>query len=552
MQSSVVDLTSRFMKRRAVTLSSIGILVALIMGLPFIVMTQAFVESEKYIHDYFDSPILGNWTYLEKPVFPVLLHEFQVPIGQNWSIVCPLLANNSYHVYIYGKWVDNSSTPKTDYDIYVYNYLGEMESYHTEAAGLPEHLGTTVDDAFFVPRHTGNYTFVIVNDPRESKGAQEATFMLIEDLECNAWQRHYVEGKDSNDTPVLGTSWAYEFVTESRRVEVFIKVPETLDMYEARLYLMYDPTAINKSILNEVPLAWELGLYGNRSSANNMVGGYNVESKEYRGVAYASCEFYGQGMFLNFTSPFSGKNLFHLVFIGEKGSGTIDFLVKTEFNNANLKPSIAPKKIYPTDNVTVSYMSNSSTLKNASLTYSIDSWTTTNTTNMEISNETCTGVIPGQVAGATVNYEVRAFDFLENMLTANGSYSVKYDSLLNWTRVPKTVAPNENFTVEGRFAPEIGGIPITVYLSAGNVTRERVCFTLENGTFKAELAPDTVGTWVIYAECDGSSSIRAGESPLMTIVVEEAVLAKYSYYIFGAVGAIIAIGMGLFVRKSRG
>jgi len=540
------------MKRRAVTLSSIGILVALIVGLPFIVMTQAFVESERYVHDYFDSPILGNWTYLEKPVFPVLLHEFQVPIGQNWSIVCPLLANNSYHVYIYGKWVDNSSTPKTDYDIYVYNYLGEMESYHTEAAGLPEHLGTTVDDAFFVPRHTGNYTFVIVNDPRESKGAQEATFMLIEDLECNAWQRHYVEGKDSNDTPVLGTSWAYEFVTESRRVEVFIKVPVTLDMYEARLYLMYDPTAINRSILNEVPLAWELGLYGNRSSANNMVGGYNLESKEYRGVAYASCEFYGQGMFLNFTSPFSGKNLYHLVFIGEKGSGTIDFLVKTEFNNANLKPSIAPKKIYPTDNVTVSYMSNSSTLKNATLTYSIDSWTTTNTTNMEISNETCTGVIPGQVAGATVNYEVRAFDFLENMLTANGSYSAKYDSLLNWTRVPKTVAPNENFTVEGRFAPEIGGIPITVYLSAGNVTREKVCFTLENGTFEAELAPDTVGTWVIYAECDGSSSIRAGESPLMTIVVEEAVLAKYSYYIFGAVGAIIAIGMGLFVRKSRG
>jgi len=171
---------------------------------------------------------------------------------------------------------------------------------------------------------------------------------------------------------------------------------------------------------------------------------------------------------------------------------------------------------------------------------------------MKIFNETCTAVIPGQVAGATVNYEVRAFDFLENMLAGNGSYSVKYDPILNWTRVPKTVALNENFTVEGHFAPEVGGIPITVYLSAGNVTKEKVCFALENGTFKAELAPDTVGTWVIYAECDESSSIRAGESPLVTIEVEEAVLAKYSYYIFGAVGAVIAIGMGLFVRKSRG
>jgi hypothetical protein len=315
---------------------------------------------------------------------------------------------------------------------------------------------------------------------------------------------------------------------------------------------MYDPNAINRSILNGVPLAWELGLYGNRSSTNNLVGGYNLESKDYRGVAYASCEFYGQGMFLNFTSPFSGKNLYHLVFIGEKGFGTIDFLVKTEFNNANLKPSIVPEKVYPNDNVTVSYTSNSSALKNATVVYSIDSWRTANTTNMEISNKTCTTVIPGQVAGATVNYEVRAFDFLENTLTASGSYPVKYDSTLNLTRVPRTVAPNENFTIDGRFAPEVEGIPITVYLSAGNVTKEKACFTVENGTFKVELESDTVGTWVVYAECAGSSSIRPSESPLVTIQVEEAVLAKYSYYIFGAVGAVIAIGMGLFVRKSRG
>ncbi len=58
------------------------------------------------------------------------------------------------------------------------------------------------------------------------------------------------------------------------------------------------------------------------AATNNLVGGYNLESKEYRGVAYASCEFYGQDMFLNFTSPFPGKNLYHLVFIGEVGFRT--------------------------------------------------------------------------------------------------------------------------------------------------------------------------------------------------------------------------------------
>lgn len=541
---------ARLLEKRVVTLGAIAIIIALSLSPKLDVYAQS-TEYERFVHTYMNSETAGNVTYLEKPVFPVLLHDFQVPIGQNWSIVAPLAANHSYHVYCYGKWVDNSSTPKTDYDIYVYNSLGELESYHTEAAGLPEHLGTTVDDAFFAPKHTGNYTFVLQNDPRESKGAQEATFMIIEDVECNVWQEHYVEGKDNNDLPVLNTSWAYEFVTESQHVEVYIKVPKTLDMYEARLYLMFDPTSVNRSILNGVPLAWELGLYGNRSSTNNLVGGYNLESKEYRGVAYASCEFYGQDMFLNFTSPFPGKNLYHLVFIGEVGSGMIDFLAKTEFNNASLKPSIVPGRVYPNDNATIEYVSNSSVLKNATLAYSADSWRSANVTDMEVSNRTCRAVIPGQVAGTSVSYVVRAYDFLENTLIVNGSYLVKYDSILNLTQVPTDARPGENMTVIGSFAPRIEGIPITVYLSSGNESKETVCYTLEDGTFRAELAPETAGTWVVYAGFNGSSSISESESPIVTVQVEEPMLAKYSYYIFGAVGAVIAIGMGLFVRKSR-
>jgi hypothetical protein len=84
-------------------------------------------------------------------MFPVYLNESQVPIGDSWTLVCPLQANHSYHVYCYGDWVHTGYEPKTDYDIFVYNPEGELEGTHTEAAGLPEHLGTTVEDAFFVP-----------------------------------------------------------------------------------------------------------------------------------------------------------------------------------------------------------------------------------------------------------------------------------------------------------------------------------------------------------------------------------------------------------------
>jgi hypothetical protein len=164
---------------------------------------------------------------VEKPTFPVYFNESQVPIGKNWTVVCTLEEDHSYHVYCYGAWVHTGPEPKTDYGIFVYDPQGALESMHTEAAGLPEHLGTTVDDAFFVPASTGNYTFVIVNDARESNGAEQATFMIIENVECVKWYTHEVTGK-VGDTPTFSTSWAGAFMTESPRIELWVRVPDTL------------------------------------------------------------------------------------------------------------------------------------------------------------------------------------------------------------------------------------------------------------------------------------------------------------------------------------
>jgi hypothetical protein len=553
MDSSVVDLrTLQLLKNRVVALGAIALVIVLIVSPRFCAMAQYLSEYERYVHNYMDSEVAGNWTYLEKPMFPILLHDLQVPVGQNWSIVCPLASNHSYHVYCYGKWVDNSSEPKTDYDIYVYDPSGKMESYHTESAGLPEHLGTTVNDAFFLPKCTGNYTFVIVNDSRESKGAKEATFMIIEDIQSNVWHEHWVEGKDNQSMPELNTSWAYEFVTESQHIEVYIKVPETLDMYEARLYLMSDPQSLDNKILNDVPLAWEYGLYGNRSTANSALGGYNLESKEYRGASYASCEYYGQDMFLNFTTSFVGKTLYHLVFIGETGFGTINFLVKTEFNNVTLRPSIIPGRMYPSENGTVAYVSSSTDLKNATLRYSIDSWRSMNTIDMEISNRTCTAIIPGQVAGTSVYYVIDACDILENAITVNGSYPVKYASMLNFSSPQLEVRVGENVTVAGFLDPRTEGMPVEIYLSSANETKEIACYTLEDGTFSVSFKQEAVGSFMIYARFNGSSSLYESESSLLILHVDQPLLVKYAFYIFGATGAIIAVGMAVYMKKSKG
>ena len=214
------------------------------------------------------------------------------------------------------------------------------------------------------------------------------------------WYTSYVEGTNGGNATFY-TNWAYEFETNASHVQLYVKVPETLDMYEARLYLMNNA---NSSSLNSFPLAWEPGLYGNLSGS---VGGYNFEPNDYRGVAYASCEYMGQSMFLNYTSPNTGPNLYQLVLIGEVGSGNIQFMLKTNFENDSLTPLTIPSRVYPDNPTELAFTSNSTNLETAQLSYTTNNWTNTNTVNMNISNQTCNATIPGQTAGSMVQYQIQ-------------------------------------------------------------------------------------------------------------------------------------------------
>jgi hypothetical protein len=507
-------------------------------------------EYQEFVHTYLNSGIMGNWTYIEKPMFPVSFNTSQIQIGKNWTVMCPLEANHSYHIYYYGKFINNGSEPKTDYDIYVYDPLGEMVGYHTPSAGLPPHLGSTVDDPFFVPKYSGNYTFVISNNAIGSSAAEQATFMIIEDVECNVWNEHFVEGMSSNDSPALNTSWAYEFTTESKNIEVWIEVPTTLDMYEARLYLMADSKSANETVLNGVPLAWEPGLYGNRSS---YYGGYNIDSKGYRGNAFSSCEFYGQDMFINYTAPNSGQSLYHLVLIGEKGSGTIQFLIKTEFDNASLKPLTIPQRVCPNNDTVISYISNSTDLENATLQYSTNGRMNFTTINMNIvNNRTCTATVPKQQAGTIVNYTVKANDTMENVLTAIGSYPVKDELVLNFTVTQEIIILGENITVRGNATYGREQIPIIVDFNSANDSKEITCYTNLDGTFAASFKPETIGTWIVQARFDGDSLLYASDSQLISVnVVEPSFFVKYSLYIGALIGAVLVTCSIIYWRKSK-
>lgn len=509
------------------------------------VTAQTAIEYQRYVHTYLNAPGKGNWTYIEKPIFPIYINSSQIPIGQNWTIVCPLEAGHSYHVYCYGAWVHTGSKPKTDYDIYVYNPQGSLESTHTESAGLPEHLGTTVEDPFFVPASSGNYSFVIVNDARESRGADQATFMIIENIECDKWYTHEVKGKTAN-LPTLRTSWAYEFITDSERIEVWVRVPDTLDMYEARLYLMSNAKSL---IVNNISLPWESGLYGNVSD----VGGYNLNSEGYRGVAYASCEYNGQDMYLNYTSPSAGQKLYHLVLIGEVGEGTIEFLVKTKFDTT-LLPLTFPHKVTPADTTEIAYMANTTELENATLRYTVNNWKNANTIEMTVSNRTCNATIPQLPAGSFVEYIVQATDTIKNQLIAAGNFTVKLPTAItdfNVTRMKITLG--ENITAIGTLSAEAAGAPVTVTFMSINATEKVQGKALENGTFTISYQPTTTGTWLVQASFAGNATLYECESTTIMVTVQEpSFLSLYGLYISGGLGGGLgAAGAIVYIKKYR-
>jgi hypothetical protein len=379
--------------------------------------------------------------------------------------------------------------------------------------------------------------------------------MIIEDVQCNVWHETYLEGK-SNDLPVYSTTWAYEFYTGSSHVELYINVPDTLTVYEARLYLMADPTVQNETILNGVPLAWEPGLYGNRTAKNDIIGGYNLESEGYRGVAYASCENFGQGMFLNFTSPNVGKSLYQLVLIGGKGSGTVEFLAKTVFDAALQTSTVPGLRVYPGDAVTLAYTSDSTDLVNATLQYSTSGWANMTSIDMElIDNRTCRVNVSGQAAGTTVVYGVVATDMLRDVLVANGSYSVKMSSSLNISLVRQTVTLGENITATGNLTPASGGEPISLYFVSGNGSETVVVYTVQDGSFTASYKPDVSGEWSVQARFFESDSMYGSITSELPVQVDEpSFLAVYSLYIaIGASGsAAAAVVSVIFLRKWRG
>jgi len=484
---------------------------------------------------------IGNWTYISKPVSPVRINASQIPVGSDWTYVYPLKAGSTYRVYCYGDWIDYSSgLNKTDYDIYVYGPTGKLVSYHTESAGLPEHLGTTVDHPFFIPDKTGDYSFCIRNDARESSAADAATFMLIEHIETGRWYQLCMKGKEDNK-PVEETSWAYEFNATSPRVEVWVDVPDGLDMYEARLYVMTNPAETDPILLSGMPLAWEPALYGETSG---VFGGYNIKSDGLRFTdAIDSCEYPGQDMLINFSAPAEGNLLYHLVFIAENGEGTINFMVKTDFDSPEITLLDTVDKVKPNTETTIkAHVKERNILEKVTLNYTTDNWATSSNKEMSVDkNQIYNATIPGQPAGTTVAYIVSARDTSGNTAEAAGSYTVKNFANITLNVASPFVYYGRDFKVTGQISVSHSNVTVNYAMlnttameetETGNLTNQTLLdYAVEktlisqgvtadsSGNFSHAISFNQTGKWLVWATWKGTDTHFPASSSVMNFTV---------------------------------
>jgi hypothetical protein len=318
-------------------------------------------------------------------------------------------------------------------------------------------------------------------------------------------------------------------------------------MYEARLYLMNDAKSLN---INSYPLPWEPGIYAN---VTNKIGGYNFESEGSRGVAYASCEYAGKGMFLNYSSTNKLTNLYHLVLIGEEGSGELQFMLKTHFGNESFLPVVAPKTVLTGNATEIAYASISNSIERATCFYTIDNWTTQSSIIMSIINHTCSAIVPSQKAGTIVQYKIEALDYLRNVLETSGNYTVKTVSNLNFSLLTEKIPLGQNITVSGVLNPVTNTSTVKLLIFGANYNQTLKCIIMPDGSFETSFKPPNSGNYSITAtSLETKVSFGAYSSELFFSVAEPPLYVKYSIPLIGVLVALSVCGGLLYFFKFRG
>ncbi len=194
-------------------------------------------------------------------------------------------------------YVDNAGYTGTyaavDDDMFIVDSKGTIIGTSTQSAGLSEHI-------HFTPRESGVYSILIMNDKKESGGMWPV--MIVSALDYEWGGTLYIEGKDINTQGAKYETYNSLWIPSRtfsgyRSAQARINVPETLDMYQVRVFCVSGD--------------WNNYLYSS----------YDLQSVNApAGVPYASFETMGTDAVVNLDVT---KDCF-LGLIGEWGYGNVN------------------------------------------------------------------------------------------------------------------------------------------------------------------------------------------------------------------------------------
>jgi hypothetical protein len=145
---------------------------------------------------------------------------------------------------------------------------------------------------------------------------------------------------------------------------------------------------------------------------------------------------------------------------------------------------------------------------------------------------------------------------VDNTAQYQGSYVVKYATVMNLTLKTKAWPLGRNVTISGSVQPAAGNLTVKVTFKPYNGSMvQKIVHTLANGTFFVSFAPNATGKWTIEAECleDNTHFGSVGDTVEFSVVPESDFFGANSMYIYAGVGImIVAVIAVVVVRRRRG
>jgi hypothetical protein len=381
---------------------------------------------------------------------------------------------------------------------------GAPFSSHTESAGLPEQVSTDDNHHYFVPEQSGEYTFRIVNDERDSENDETAILMVLEHVEVNTEYSQFLEGRDSNDNEVLYTGWAFEFNTSAPEIRIFVDVPSLLDMYEARLFAMAKPESdIGYSLYG---IGAPFGDFFNEFSGE--YGGYNTYSQGDRNIeAMDSGEYSGQDLEFIYDAPTSenGSDVFYyLVLIAEHGQGTIDFVVQTDFEPPVISLDPPEIGIEGEDTEITVTIDDDTELDEVWIEYSTDEGETWRKKDLSEKGDGYSCELGSLLAGDFVEFTIYAEDAFGNIGSIESGFQVKRIISLECFVADKNIYGDESARITG--SSNLDSAQIRLQFARGETIESFLVTTDENGGINFNFDPPLLGDWSFQALFEGSET----------------------------------------------